>query len=523
MTTPRPTTSPAAAVAPAGPAGPTPPFFAEFAGRCRDLGVAAWWFDAGGRCVEDADGIAVPGPLRRAVERAAVVAAAGPPSCFDPGAGTPGLPADRRLVCLPDDAGLTAALLPPAVGPAADQLARVVGAFHADGVKADADGRTLDAFSAGLSQSYEEVTFLFRLARVLNAPDDPPAAVDALCRQLLDVVPFGWITLYFRPMPVVLGELRGRLISAGTPPCPPADLIDAAIRCCGGTDAFARPRVLPPARDALAAATGGEVLAVPVAHDRQCVAVLLAGNRHLLDPEVTSGDMKFLGAVADLLGVFHENMCRFAEQRAMSLGTVRALANAIDAKDAYTRGHSERVALLAAQLAAATGQDAGTVERYRIAGLIHDVGKIGVPESVLCKAGKLTDDEYKLIQRHPAIGVTILQDVPALVDVMAGVLHHHERYDGRGYPRGLKGADIPLIARTLALADTFDAMSSNRSYRSALPRDQVLAEITRNAGQQFDPALAAAFVGLDFATFDDLLAVARGPATAPCAAVAVAA
>ena len=244
------------------------------------------------------------------------------------------------------------------------------------------------------------------------------------------------------------------------------------------------------------------------------MAVLLAGNRHLLDPEVTSGDMKFLGAVADLLGVFHENMCRFAEQRAMSLGTVRALANAIDAKDAYTRGHSERVALLAAQLAAATGGDPSTVERYRISGLIHDVGKIGVPEAVLCKAGRLTDDEFALIKRHPTIGVTILQDVPALTDVMAGVLHHHERYDGRGYPRGLKGVDIPLIARALALADTFDAMSSNRSYRSALPREQVLAEVVKNSGSQFDPALAAAFVTLDFGLFDDMLAAARGPVTA---------
>ena len=504
MTTPPPTP----------PAAAPPPYFAEFRRRCRPLGVAAWWFDAAGRVVDAPAGAAVGTAARRAVERA--VAAGSPPA----------LPADRRLLTLADDDGRTVALLPAPVpgGLSADAVAGVVESFHADLSKADADGRTLDAFSAGLSQSYEEVTFLFRLARLLNAPDDPPAAVDALCRQLLDVVPFGWIQLFFRPLPAVLPELRGRSITAGQPPCRPDVLVDAAVRCCTGVDSFARPRVLTPAQDALALATGGEVLAVPVAHDRQCVAVLLAGNRHLLDPEVTSGDMKFLGAVSDLLGVFHENMSRFAEQRAMSLGTVRSLANAIDAKDAYTRGHSERVALLAAQLAAATGADAATVERYRISGLIHDVGKIGVPEAVLCKAGKLTEDEFKLIQRHPTIGVTILQDVPALADVMAGVLHHHERFDGRGYPRGLKGGDIPLIARALALADTFDAMSSNRSYRSALPRDQVLAEIAHNAGAQFDPALAGVFVTLDFTMFDDLLAVARGvPMATPEPAAAAAA
>ena len=474
-----------------------PPFFAELQRRSAPLGVAAWWFDRGRRVVE------APTAVAPSVHRAVEQAAAG------------GSSKNPRLLLLTDDAGLTAALLPAA---AMKGLAEVVSSFHADLTKADADARALDAFSAGLSQTYEEVTFLFRLARLLNAPDDPAAAIDALCRQLLDVVPFGWVTLYFLPLPVVLAEVRGRTLSAGRPPCAADDLVAAAVRCCDPTQAFARPRVLAPDQDPLAAATGGEVLAVPVSHDRRCVAVLLAGNRHVLDPEVTSGDMKFLGAVADLLGVFHENMCRFAEQRAMSLGTVRALANAIDAKDAYTRGHSERVAVLAAQMAAATGADAGIIERYRIAGLIHDVGKIGVAEAVLCKPGRLTDDEFRQIQLHPTIGVHILQDVPGLSDVMAGVLHHHERFDGHGYPAGLGGTDIPLIARTLALADTFDAMSSNRSYRPALPRPQVLAEIAGHAGSQFDPELAAAFLTLDFAEFDRMLSAARGAGLAIAAA-----
>ena len=475
---------------------PPPQSLSDLQDRCRPLGVAVWWFDAAGRVGDAPTG--VPPAVHRAVERAAAA----------------GTSTDARLVLLPDDAGVTVALLPTAAPPF---VAAVVRAFHSDLSKADADARALDAFSAGLSQSHEETTFLFRLARVLNAPDDPAAAVDALCRQLLDVVPFGWVTLVFRPLPVALAELRGRAVTAGRPPCPPAALVDAAARCWSAA-AVARPRVLTPAQDPLAGLTGGEVLAVPVAHDRQTVAVLLAGNRHLLDPEVTSGDMKFLGAVADLLGVFHENMCRFAEQRAMSLATVRALANAIDAKDAYTRGHSERVALLAAQMATAAGHDPAAVERYRVAGLVHDVGKIGVPEAVLCKPGRLTDDEFRQIQRHPTIGTVILQDVPALADVMAGVLHHHERFDGRGYPAGLRATDIPLVARTLALADTFDAMSSNRSYRAALPRDEVLAEIAKNAGAQFDPELAATFVQLDFAPFDEQLAAARGPIAAAIAA-----
>src|SRR5690606_26088192 len=157
------------------------------------------------------------------------------------------------------------------------------------------------------------------------------------------------------------------------------------------------------------------------------------------------------------------------------------------AKDRYTCGHSERVAMLARRIAQAAGLSGPQAERVHICGLLHDVGKIGVPEAVLCKPGRLNDEEFALITQHPAIGHRILKDIPMLEDVLPGVLHHHERFDGRGYPSGLAGQQIPLIARIIALADTFDAMSSTRSYRPAMPRERVLAEITREAGSQLDP------------------------------------
>jgi putative two-component system response regulator len=178
---------------------------------------------------------------------------------------------------------------------------------------------------------------------------------------------------------------------------------------------------------------------------------------------------------------------------------------AIDAKDRYTRGHSERVGLMASKMAAAIGMDKTLVEQYRIAGLVHDVGKIGVPEGVLTKPGRLTDEEFAQIKLHPGIGYNILKDIPALSASLPGVLSHHERWDGRGYPNKISGEEIPLIARVLALADTFDAMSSNRSYRPALPRHKVLEEIARCAGSQFDPQLAPIFVKLDFTDFDAAL------------------
>jgi HD-GYP domain-containing protein (c-di-GMP phosphodiesterase class II) len=145
------------------------------------------------------------------------------------------------------------------------------------------------------------------------------------------------------------------------------------------------------------------------------------------------------------------------------------------------------------------------VEEFRISGLMHDVGKIGIPEAVLTKPGRLTTEEFAQIKLHPQIGHGILEGIPGLAAMLPGVLHHHERWAGGGYPAGIAGEQIPLIARVLALADAFDAMSSNRSYRPALSRAQVFAEIRTGNGQQFDPSLVGTFLALDFSEFDRAL------------------
>lgn len=185
--------------------------------------------------------------------------------------------------------------------------------------------------------------------------------------------------------------------------------------------------------------------------------------------------------------------------------TLRSLSHAIEAKDRYTCGHSDRVGHLAAQMAEMLGLSQDDVNHYRAAGLLHDIGKIGVSESALRKCGRLTDEEFCQIKQHPEIGYNLLRDIPMMENILPGVLHHHERWDGRGYPHGLAAGDIPLMARCLALADTFDAMSSTRPYRRALPRHAVLDEICRAAGSQFDPSLAEVFTRMDLSCFDALL------------------
>ncbi len=179
-----------------------------------------------------------------------------------------------------------------------------------------------------------------------------------------------------------------------------------------------------------------------------------------------------------------------------SLSTIQALAAAVDAKDAYTQGHSARVARYAVALAQAVGLSDSEVDLVHITGTLHDVGKIGVPDSILKKAGRLEDDERQIMETHPALGEVIIRKAPQLADTLPGVRHHHERWGGGGYPDGLAGEQIPRIARILAVADTFDAMTSDRPYRKGLSWEVALGEIARGAGTQFEPGLSEAFTTL---------------------------
>ena len=179
-----------------------------------------------------------------------------------------------------------------------------------------------------------------------------------------------------------------------------------------------------------------------------------------------------------------------------SYAAVRALAEAVDAKDEYTRGHSQRVAEYAKALALSSGYDSGFVDLVFLTGTLHDVGKIGTPDEILKKPGRLTDEEFDQIAKHPVLGEKIVGQIPQLRDALPGIRHHHERWDGRGYPDKLVAENIPLIARILAVADTFDAMTSDRPYRKGLSVEIALAEIRKGAGSQFDPELAETFVRL---------------------------
>jgi HD superfamily phosphohydrolase YqeK len=187
-------------------------------------------------------------------------------------------------------------------------------------------------------------------------------------------------------------------------------------------------------------------------------------------------------------------IAQFADQQRAYEGTLRVLCQAVETKDFYTRGHSERVSRGSVMIARAIGMRPERVEAIRYAGMLHDVGKLGVPTKVLQKNGRLTEEEFAAIQLHPMRGLEIIKEIGFLDEALAGIMHHHERIDGCGYPMGLAGDEIPEFARVLAVADAFDCMTSTRSYRGARSVADAVAELRKCSGTQFDPAFVDALV-----------------------------
>ena len=189
------------------------------------------------------------------------------------------------------------------------------------------------------------------------------------------------------------------------------------------------------------------------------------------------------------------------------LDTIGILRQTVEAKDPYTRGHSDRVSEYSVLIGKKLGLDEKTLHILKIGGLFHDIGKIGIPDSILLKESKLSDEEYSQIKNHPTIGAHMLGDAAVFKDIIPIVKHHHERFDGRGYPSQLAGENIPFIARIAAVADTFDAMTSKRTYRDALPLSVVKEEIEKCSGTQFDPKIAKVFLDIlnnDYKSITDI-------------------
>jgi hypothetical protein len=235
-----------------------------------------------------------------------------------------------------------------------------------------------------------------------------------------------------------------------------------------------------------------KLLCCPVIHERTVVAILVLAN-HLAKPDFSNSDRKLGELLANQLSGLSKMYGMLAETQKFNEQMANALIEAVEAKDPYTRGHSERVHYIAMQIGEAMKLGARDADDLYWGSLLHDVGKIGIPDAVLCKPGRLTRDEFTFIMVHPERSYEILRHIERLKGAVPGARHHQEKYDGSGYPHGLRGADIPLNARIIAVADTYDSITSSRAYRAGRSHEVAMAEIARVAGSQLDPAIIRVF------------------------------
>ena len=210
--------------------------------------------------------------------------------------------------------------------------------------------------------------------------------------------------------------------------------------------------------------------------------------------EFASGDMLLFDSVLAYGGHVLRNLSLVERLKRTSFETVRALVSAIDKKDRYTCGHSERVGILARMTGREMGLAPEDIQELEWAGLLHDIGKIGIPESILNKPGKLTNDEYAVIKKHPQMSYDVLEPIEALAGVMRTVIEHHENFDGTGYPKGLRGEAISLSGRIMHVVDVFDALTSDRAYRGAYDIEKALAILRQDAGTKFDATVVDSFI-----------------------------
>jgi putative nucleotidyltransferase with HDIG domain len=331
------------------------------------------------------------------------------------------------------------------------------------------------ASDAGEGDEEGEHVVIGRLIRRLRI-SDPPARFQALAtnvlRASLGMAAVAWVPADEHEPVTLSGELDGaapgtfRLLL-------PAPLRDSVLVV---NDRAAAPSEAPESIRRFASTPAGSSGWLVVANP--------------LDERLIAGpEIERMQYVASLIATQSNNARIYADLKELLFGIIRALTAAIDAKDPYTSGHSERVARIAVRLAEELGMPAQKRSDLYLAGLLHDIGKIGIDDEVLKKSGPLTRDEYRKIQQHVEIGVTILQDLKKLRHILPGVRHHHESLDGSGYPDRLEGDQIPLEARILAVADSFDAMSSNRPYRKRLTPMQIDEILKKGRGVQWDAAI----------------------------------
>lgn len=375
------------------------------------------------------------------------------------------------------------------------------------------NAQQIELISGELAQTYEELMLLYKMSTNMRVSQPDSNFLQLACDSLIEIVRVEGIAIFLEKK---INDNKKLVLTAGT-----------GLLAIDHKDENTVNMIFGRLLDAMAAGndvmTDTEVnglfryewngrirniLAVPLTNNSNIIGIMVATN--LLDKnDFDKNDLKMFTALATECGVFIGNHNLFKDLKKLLIGALKALVSSIDAKDQYTRGHSERVAIISKWIAEYYSKvknlNRDDIQKIYLAGLLHDIGKIGIPETVLRKPGKLTNEEYQEIKTHPIIGAGILSEIDQMKDIVPGILHHHERFDGKGYPRGLAGNHISLAGKIVMIADSFDAMTSHRTYHNAMMLGEAVVEIEKGLGVQFDPVIGGIFLKSDLDKLWDLL------------------
>lgn len=370
----------------------------------------------------------------------------------------------------------------------------------------------VESLSDHLCATYEEISLIYRLTHNLTISRRQEELAGLALDWLSDIVPAEGMGIQLLLGPSTgSGQKRETLwLQAGEFPLSETTFMSLAEHL--GLHKTVRPIVANrsmTSREDWPEKHIRQLIIVPLSEGERLFGWLIALN-HRRGGEFGTVEADLLSSVSAILGIHRGNTELYREQAELLANIVRALTSAIDAKDPYTRGHSDRVARVAVRLATQLGCSQDVVDTIYLGGLLHDVGKIGIDDNVLRKPGKLTPEEFEHIKTHAQVGYNILADIKQLGQILPIVLHHHEAWDGSGYPHGLAGTEIPFLARIVAVADSFDAMGSDRPYRAGMSDEKLDSIIRNGAGKQWDPQVVEAF----FAARDDIRQIAISPSDA---------
>jgi putative nucleotidyltransferase with HDIG domain len=351
--------------------------------------------------------------------------------------------------------------------------------------------KNLEVINEGLRQSFEELTTLYRLVDIIAEAKSLERVLNSLLDLAAEIIPCQGAMLFLvdektGEIDVGLKRNIGKRIENKINLQNKKKVIEWALK-------KGRTIALPDIEEDIDDKEKVTFVLVPLmAHDQP--VGLLDIISETPEGDITSRDLSLLTILAKQAALAIENVKLYESMKKDQVSIIRALSSTVDAKDHYTSGHSQKVSEYATHIAEELNLPERDIENIKFAALLHDLGKIGMPDEIIKKPSRLTDEEFEIVKMHPVIGAKIIREIESLAPIVPIILHHHERFDGKGYPNKLKGEEIPIGARIVHVVDAYDTMVSARAYRDMLPAELAISELRKNSGTQFDPMVVDAFI-----------------------------